>query len=250
MLSSSFGSRQPFVRADCLAETVIFASAIVEMSMGLFLIFVLYFTHPHVATANDAKVFNKDPLSSLNWLKGVWRAEYSGKVFWPTIPTMTFGEELIIQEAPVSVASGMRFLNFSARAWSHTTLDHLHDEWGYITVDPTGKVVLMTAGNNGQLFAQLLNQANVVAKQFYASCIRLDRFSTYEEGTLSKNTLKLRLADIGRVSFSRDLPVKELERTFTLKKQNRLEQWQRMRTATHPTEGLLDHAIVVYEKIA
>ncbi|KFD58354.1 hypothetical protein M513_00580, partial [Trichuris suis] len=224
MLSSSFGSRQPFVRADCLAETVIFASAIVEMSMGLFLIFVLYFTHPHVATANDAKVFNKDPLSSLNWLKGVWRAEYSGKVFWPTIPTMTFGEELIIQEAPVSVASGMRFLNFSARAWSHTTLDHLHDEWGYITVDPTGKVVLMTAGNNG--------------------------FSTYEEGTLSKNTLKLRLADIGRVSFSRDLPVKELERTFTLKKQNRLEQWQRMRTATHPTEGLLDHAIVVYEKIA
>ncbi|KAL1243248.1 Uncharacterized protein TSPI_03501 [Trichinella spiralis] len=141
----------------------------------------------------------KDPLEKLNWIKGIWRAEYSGKVFWPTIPTMTFGEELVIQDAPVSKASGIRFFNFSARAWSHTTRDHLHDEWGFLTVDPTGKAVLMTTGNN--------------------------------------------------VSFSRDLPVKELERTFTLKKPKQLEQRQRMRTATHPSHGLLDHAIVIYEKI-
>ncbi|KRX98115.1 Uncharacterized protein T4B_8168, partial [Trichinella pseudospiralis] len=165
----------------------------------------------------------KDPLEKLNWIKGIWRAEYSGKVFWPTIPTMTFGEELVIQDAPVSKASGIRFFNFSARAWSHTTRDHLHDEWGFLTVDPTGKAVLMTTGNNG--------------------------FSTYEEGYFTDKQLNLVLKEIGRVSFSRDLPVKELERTFTLKKPKQLEQRQRMRTATHPPRGLLDHAIVIYEKI-
>jgi hypothetical protein len=37
----------------------------------------------------------------------------------------------------------------SARAWSHSTKDHFHDEWGYMTVDPNGNVTLMTAGNNG-----------------------------------------------------------------------------------------------------
>ena len=36
-------------------------------------------------------------LKKLSWLVGKWRSEFSGKVFWPTVPTMTYGEELIIQ---------------------------------------------------------------------------------------------------------------------------------------------------------
>lgn len=49
----------------------------------------------------------------LDWLVGKWRGEFSGKVFWPTIPTMNYGEELIIEEAPVAKSSGVKFLNFS-----------------------------------------------------------------------------------------------------------------------------------------
>ncbi|VDP27363.1 unnamed protein product [Soboliphyme baturini] len=110
----------------------------------------------------------------------------------------------------------------SARAWSHTTKDHLHNECGYMTVDQHGTVTFMTAGNNG--------------------------FSTYEEGTVVNKKLSLRLKQIGRISFTRDLPVEDLERNFTLVNPKRLEQSQRMRTATHPKVGLLDHVIVVYEK--
>lgn len=51
-------------------------------------------------------------LEQLDWLVGRWRAEYSGKVFWPTVPTMTFGEELIIRPAPLAKSSAIQFLNF------------------------------------------------------------------------------------------------------------------------------------------
>lgn len=74
------------------------------------------------------------------------------------------------------------FLYFSsARAWSHTTKDHFHDEYGFMTVDKNGNVTLMTTGNNG--------------------------FTTYETGKLEPNKLVLTLKDIGRISFARDLPV-------------------------------------------
>lgn len=36
----------------------------------------------------------------LSWLVGKWRSEFSGKIVWPTVPTMTYGEELTILEAP------------------------------------------------------------------------------------------------------------------------------------------------------
>ncbi|VDO41327.1 unnamed protein product [Onchocerca flexuosa] len=48
----------------------------------------------------------------LEWIIGSWRSEFSGKVFWPTVPTMTFGEELIIAEAPVAKSVNVQFLNF------------------------------------------------------------------------------------------------------------------------------------------
>ncbi|KAI6241006.1 THAP4-heme-bd domain-containing protein [Aphelenchoides fujianensis] len=73
----------------------------------------------------------------LHWLVGKWRSEFSGKVVWPTVPTMTYGEELIINEAPQA-----RTTNVQARAWSHSTKDHFHDEWGFLTVDPNGNATL------------------------------------------------------------------------------------------------------------
>ncbi|VDK86889.1 unnamed protein product [Onchocerca ochengi] len=158
----------------------------------------------------------------LEWIIGSWRSEFSGKVFWPTVPTMTFGEELIIAEAPVAKSINVQFLNFSARAWSHTTKDHFHDEWGFITVDPSGNATLMTAGNNG--------------------------FTTYEVGEVAPNRMILTLKDIGRISFSRDLPVEDLRRTFIKHDDQYLEQIIEMRTATHPKQGYLEHTRVIYTK--
>ncbi|CAJ0569083.1 unnamed protein product, partial [Mesorhabditis spiculigera] len=159
----------------------------------------------------------------LEWIAGHWRSEFSGKVFWPTVPTMTFGEELKIMEAPLAKSANVQFLNFSARAWSHSTKDHFHDEWGFVTADPSGNVTLMTSGNNG--------------------------FTTYEVGHVSHNRLVLTLKDIGRISFSRDLPVEDLRRTFVRHDDRYLEQVIEMRTATHPKQGYLEHTRVVYTKM-
>ncbi|VBB32030.1 unnamed protein product, partial [Acanthocheilonema viteae] len=175
-------------------------------------ILLIRFTHAEL-TLNNQK---------LEWIIGSWRSEFSGKVFWPTVPTMTFGEELIIAEAPLAKSVNIQFLNFSARAWSHTTKDHFHDEWGFITVDPFGNATLMTAGNNG--------------------------FTTYEVGEVAPNKMILTLKDIGRISFSRDLPVEDLRRTFIKHDDQYLEQIIEMRTATHPTHGYLEHTRVIYTK--
>uniref|UniRef100_A0AC35GSY9 THAP4-like heme-binding beta-barrel domain-containing protein n=1 Tax=Panagrolaimus sp. PS1159 TaxID=55785 RepID=A0AC35GSY9_9BILA len=158
----------------------------------------------------------------ISWMTGKWRSEFSGKIFWPTVPTMTFGEELVILEAPMAKSSNVQFLNFSARAWSHSTKDHFHDEWGFVTVDPNGNATLMTTGNNG--------------------------FTTYEVGVVHPNKLVLTLKDIGRISFSRDLPVEDLRRTFIKHDDTYMEQILEMRTATHPKQGYLEHTRVIYTK--
>uniref|UniRef100_A0A915MBP8 Hypoxia up-regulated protein 1 n=1 Tax=Meloidogyne javanica TaxID=6303 RepID=A0A915MBP8_MELJA len=105
-----------------------------------------------------------------------------------------------------------------ARAWSHSTKDHFHDEWGFITVEPNGNATLMTAGNNG--------------------------FTTYEVGEVTRNKMILTLKDIGRISFSRDLPVEDLRRTFIKHDDTYMEQILEMRTATHPRLGYLEHTRV------
>uniref|UniRef100_A0A914CYA9 THAP4-like heme-binding beta-barrel domain-containing protein n=1 Tax=Acrobeloides nanus TaxID=290746 RepID=A0A914CYA9_9BILA len=158
----------------------------------------------------------------LEWFVGRWRSEFGGKIVWPTVPTMTYGEELIVLEAPMAKSTNVQFLNFSARAWSHTTKDHFHDEWGFITVDPNGNATLMTAGNNG--------------------------FTTYEVGEVQPNKMVLVLKDIGRISFSRDLPVDDLRRTFIRHDDNYMEQLLEMRTATHPKQGYLEHTRIIYTK--
>uniref|UniRef100_A0A0K0FHP1 Si:ch211-105d4.5 (inferred by orthology to a zebrafish protein) n=1 Tax=Strongyloides venezuelensis TaxID=75913 RepID=A0A0K0FHP1_STRVS len=163
-----------------------------------------------------------DENEKLNWLLGSWRSEYSGKISWPSVPTMAFGEEIHLYEAPVAKSGNVQFLNFTARAWSHTTKDHFHDEYGFMTVDKNGNVTLMTTGNNG--------------------------FTTYETGKLESNRLVLTLKDIGRISFARDLPVVDLRRTFIRHDETYLEQIIEMRTATHPKTGLLGHTRVIYTR--
>uniref|UniRef100_A0A0N5AY76 DUF1794 domain-containing protein n=1 Tax=Syphacia muris TaxID=451379 RepID=A0A0N5AY76_9BILA len=168
----------------------------------------------------------------LSWIVGKWRSDFSGKVIWPSIPTMTFGEEIEFSEAPIAASSNIQFLNYrqhlfcytfvAARAWSHSTGDHFHDEWGFITADQHGKVTLITAGNNG--------------------------FTTYEYGDVWPGKMVLDLRDVGRISFSRDLPVEDLRRTFILHNNNYLEQIIEMRTATHPKQGLLEHTRIIYKK--
>lgn len=49
----------------------------------------------------------------LNWLMGTWRSEYSGKISWPSVPTMAFGEEIHLNEAPTAKSGKVQFLNFT-----------------------------------------------------------------------------------------------------------------------------------------
>ncbi|KAF7632765.1 DUF1794 domain-containing protein [Meloidogyne graminicola] len=191
------------------------ANILIQFSLLFIVYLFLYF---NLIKAELSK--NNEKLS---WIVGKWRSEFSGKVVWPSIPTMTYGEELNIQEAPMAGTSGAQFLNWSARAWSHSTKDHFHDEWGFITVEPNGNATLMTAGNNG--------------------------FTTYEVGEVTRNKMILTLKDIGRISFSRDLPVEDLRRTFIKHDDTFMEQILEMRTATHPRLGYLEHTRVVYTKI-
>ena len=48
----------------------------------------------------------------LEWFVGRWRSEFGGKIVWPTVPTMTYGEELIVLEAPMAKSTNVQFLNF------------------------------------------------------------------------------------------------------------------------------------------
>uniref|UniRef100_A0A915CUU0 THAP4-like heme-binding beta-barrel domain-containing protein n=1 Tax=Ditylenchus dipsaci TaxID=166011 RepID=A0A915CUU0_9BILA len=96
----------------------------------IFALILLVFVFIEIADSELTKENSK-----LAWIVGKWRSEFSGKVFWPTVPTMTYGEELIIAEAPKAKTTTAQFLNFTARAWSHSTKDHFHDEWGFTTYE-------------------------------------------------------------------------------------------------------------------
>uniref|UniRef100_A0A1I8C0X1 Major capsid protein n=1 Tax=Meloidogyne hapla TaxID=6305 RepID=A0A1I8C0X1_MELHA len=74
-------------------------------------------------------------------------------------------------------------------------------------------------------------------------------FTTYEVGEVTRNKMILTLKDIGRISFSRDLPVEDLRRTFIKHDDTYMEQILEMRTATHPRLGYLEHTRVVYTRI-
>ncbi|EYC31978.1 hypothetical protein Y032_0003g1338 [Ancylostoma ceylanicum] len=73
-------------------------------------------------------------------------------------------------------------------------------------------------------------------------------FTTYEVGKVAHHKLVLTLKDIGRISFSRDLPVEDLRRTFIRHDDRYMEQVIEMRTATHPKSGYLEHTRVIYTR--
>ncbi|VDP47083.1 unnamed protein product [Heligmosomoides polygyrus] len=121
-------------------------------------------------------------LKPLAFLVGKWRSDHGGKAVFATIPTFTYGEEVDIS-IPDSRSRPLPALNFTSRAWSVNNPDEeLHSESGYISVDPrTGTAALTTTMNNG--------------------------FVTAEEGLIKGTKIKFRLIDVGRMSFSHDLPV-------------------------------------------
>ncbi|VDM59882.1 unnamed protein product [Angiostrongylus costaricensis] len=109
-----------------------------------------------------------------------------------------------------------------AFAWSINEKDELHSESGYISVKPnTQEAALTTVMNNG--------------------------FVTVEEGPIKSSQIRFRLKDVGRISFSRDLPVHDLIREWTLLDKNTLQARLSMETLTH---GMQEHTFIRYHKIA
>lgn len=160
-------------------------------------------------------------LQPIAWLVGIWRSEHGGKAIFPTIPKFTFGEEIQISISDIHMKATPA-LNYTAFAWSAGTQDEeLHSETGYITIRPgTSQVALTTVMNNG--------------------------FVTVEEGPVSSNRIRFRLIDIGRISFSRDLPVHDLVREWILIDSRTLESRLDMETLTH---GMQEHTANMYTKI-
>uniref|UniRef100_A0A183CLB3 DUF1794 domain-containing protein n=1 Tax=Globodera pallida TaxID=36090 RepID=A0A183CLB3_GLOPA len=157
-------------------------------------------------------------LRPISWLLGIWRSEHDGKAMFPTIPKFTFGEQISIALSD-SRMSGPPAFNYTAFAWSAHDQDELHSENGYITVDG-GKVMLTTVMNNG--------------------------FVTVEEGPVSSSHIRFKLVDIGRISFSRDLPVHDLVREWTLMDHNHFEARLDMETLTH---GMQEHTMNIYTRV-
>jgi hypothetical protein len=71
---------------------------------------------------------------------------------------------------------------------------------------------------------------------------------TVEEGEAleEEGTVRLLLQRIGRINFSRDLPVRKMIREWTLLNATHLEQRLHMGTQTH---RMLLHTHIVYERV-
>uniref|UniRef100_A0A914IET9 THAP4-like heme-binding beta-barrel domain-containing protein n=1 Tax=Globodera rostochiensis TaxID=31243 RepID=A0A914IET9_GLORO len=162
-------------------------------------------------------------LRPISWLLGIWRSEHDGKAMFPTIPKFTFGEQISIALSD-SRMSGPPAFNYTAFAWSAHDQDELHSENGYITVDG-GKVMLTTV------------RITVTAE---------GSFVTVEEGPVSSSHIRFKLVDIGRISFSRDLPVHDLVREWTLMDHNHFEARLDMETLTH---GMQEHTMNIYTRV-
>uniref|UniRef100_A0A8R1TVV6 DUF1794 domain-containing protein n=1 Tax=Onchocerca volvulus TaxID=6282 RepID=A0A8R1TVV6_ONCVO len=159
-------------------------------------------------------------LKPIAWLIGIWRAESGGKAIFPTIPVFTYGEQLDFS-LPTSNLKALQALNYTAFAWDMNNHEELHSEYGFITIKPNTKEVAMsTVMNNG--------------------------FVMIEQGPLRGKSMKLVLQDIGRISFSRDLPVHGTIREIRLLDSDTLEQRFLMETLTHRMQV---HTFIRYKKI-
>ncbi|KRZ07255.1 Phospholipase D3 [Trichinella zimbabwensis] len=158
-------------------------------------------------------------LKPIAFLLGRWRSEFGGKARFPTIPNFTYGEQLDFKLSDIPLF-GMPSMNYSAFAWGINNKESLHSEYGFLTVkNHTNTIGLTTVMNNG--------------------------FTTVEEGQVSGNRIVLKLVDIGRISWSRDLPVLDMIREITLIDPTTLEQRLQMETLTHKMQ---DHTFIRYKK--
>lgn len=158
-------------------------------------------------------------LKRIAFLIGKWRSDFGGKADFPTIPRFTYGEELDFKLANLNTTHPS--LNYTAFAWEQYEEIELHSETGYLTMNSNGtRVALTTVMSNG--------------------------FATVEEGKENGNSIEFRLKRIGRVNFSRDLPVRRMTRTWMLMNETFLESNLVMSTATHP---MILHTSITYEKI-
>ncbi|CAG9537195.1 unnamed protein product [Cercopithifilaria johnstoni] len=148
-------------------------------------------------------------LQPIAWLIGIWRSEHGGKAIFPTIPTFTYGEQIEISISDNHM-TGLKALNYTAFAWGSSGHQELHSEYGYITVKPNTRTVSLTTG------------------------------------IIEPNRIELHLKDIGRISFSRDLPVLRLIREWTLLDRNTLQARLHMETLTH---GMQEHTFIRYRRI-
>ncbi|VDK75669.1 unnamed protein product [Litomosoides sigmodontis] len=167
-------------------------------------------------------------LQPIAWLIGLWRSKHGGKAMFPTIPTFTYNEQVEIS-LPDDHVTGLKALNYTAFAWGSSGHEELHSEHGYIAVEPgTRNVSLTTVMDNGKLFSVELS------------------FVTVEEGIIEPNRIEFQLKDIGRVSFSRDLPVLNLTREWTLLDKDSLQARLHMETLTHRMQ---EHTSIRYRRI-
>ncbi|KAH7729783.1 Protein C15F1.1 [Aphelenchoides avenae] len=199
-------------------------------SLGLFFTKEGHFLQKHRAELIAAiidEVFAKfdlrlvpNILQPVAWLVGIWRSEHGGKALFPTIPKFTYGEEIQFSLSDPHM-NASKALNYTAFAWSVNDNEELHSENGYLTIrDGSKQAALTTVMNNG--------------------------FVTVEEGPAGGSRLKLRLVDIGRISFSRDLPVHDMVREWSLINSNTLQSRLDMETLTH---GMREHTSITYTKI-
>lgn len=161
-----------------------------------------------------------DSLRPLSFLLGVWRADTGGKAVFPTIPVFTYGEQIEIS-LPDNSMKALKALNYTAFAWDMNNHDELHSEYGFIALKPgTREVALTTVMDNG--------------------------FVTIEEGTIFGKMIRFTLRDVGRISFSRDLPVHGMIREWRLLDSETFENRLMMETLTHRMQM---HTLIVYKKI-
>ncbi|CAB3397551.1 unnamed protein product [Caenorhabditis bovis] len=156
-------------------------------------------------------------LRSITGLVGKWRGEHTGRVSFPTIPTFKYSEEI-----DISIPEGGRVnsLNYTAVAWSSDN-EELHSEYGYITVKPnTREILLTTVMGNG--------------------------FITVEEGPFFGNTIKFVLKDIGRISFVRDEHLHNLVREWTIVDSSKLKARLSIQTLSHK---MSEHTSILYSKV-
>ncbi|KAL3069697.1 hypothetical protein niasHS_015931 [Heterodera schachtii] len=128
-------------------------------------------------------------LQRLAFLIGRWQSDFGGKADFPTIPRFTYGEKL---DFSVSTHLKQSVLNYSAFAWDNSDLTELHSEHGFLLGWPNSSAVaLNTVMSNG--------------------------FVTVEKGEESDHSIRFELDQIGRINFSRDLPVRRVKNFLPIK---------------------------------